>query len=289
MSDTPAMPNRSGLARAFSRVSRNRAFFVGLFLFAVIVIVALFAPLIATHDPHVINFAAKLAPPSAAHLLGTDELGRDLFSRVAYGARTSLSIGLAITVLSIVVGTPIGLIAGYYRGRLGWGLMRLMDVFIAFPPLLLPIAITAALGQGLYEAMLALSVSFFPWYARIVYAEAQKVSGLLFVQSARASGFSDLRIILRHVLPNSWIPIIIQASLDFGYTILAAASLSFIGIGAKEPDIEWGLMVALSRAKFLDFWWVALVPGLAIFITVFAVNLLGDGINEMLDPKEDGK
>ena len=289
MSDTPAMPNRSGLALAFSRVSRNRAFFVGLFLFAIIVIAALFAPLIATHDPHEIDFAAKLAPPSAAHLLGTDELGRDLFSRVAYGARTSLSIGLAITVLSIVIGTPIGLIAGYYRGRLGWVLMRLMDVFIAFPPLLLPIAITAALGQGLYEAMLALSVSFFPWYARIVYAEAQKVSGLLFVQSARASGFSDLRIILRHVLPNSWIPIIIQASLDFGYTILAAASLSFIGIGAKEPDIEWGLMVALSRAKFLDFWWVALVPGLAIFITVFAVNLLGDGINEMLDPKEDGK
>jgi peptide/nickel transport system permease protein len=137
--------------------------------------------------------------------------------------------------------------------------------------------------------MIALSVSAFPWYARIVYSEAQRVSGLLYVQSARAAGFSHWRILWKHMLPNSWTPAITQASMDFGYTILAAASLSFIGIGAKEPDIEWGLMVAVSRTKFLDYWWVAIVPGMAIFVTVFALNLIGDGVRDLLDPKEDGK
>ncbi|MCW3783634.1 ABC transporter permease [Defluviimonas salinarum] len=288
MSEAAVLP-KGRFAGAFERVRGNAAFFVGVVVFGLIILVAVFAPLIATHDPLKIDFTAKLAAPSTAHLFGTDELGRDIFSRVVYGARTSLTIGLIVTVLSALIGTPFGLVAGYFGGRIEWAIMRMMDVFIAFPPLLLPIAITAAVGQGLYEAMLALTVSFFPWYARIVHGEAKRISGQLFVKSARAQGFSNLRIMFRHVLPNAWIPAIIQASMDFGYTILAAASLSFIGIGAKEPDLEWGLMVALSRSKFLDYWWVALVPGLAIFLTVFAVNLIGDGVNDMLDPKGDSK
>jgi peptide/nickel transport system permease protein len=280
-------PRRS---RVFwNRIAGNTAFFIGAGLFAIILVAAVFAPWIAPYDPLAIDFAAKLVPPSPAHPFGTDELGRDLLSRVIYGARTSLMIGLVVTLLAALVGAPIGLVAGYAGGKIGFWLMRFTDVFIAFPPLLLPIAITAALGQGLWEAMIALSVSAFPWYARIVYSEAQRVSGLLYVQSARAAGFSHWRILWKHMLPNSWTPAITQASMDFGYTILAAASLSFIGIGAKEPDIEWGLMVAVSRTKFLDYWWVAIVPGMAIFVTVFALNLIGDGVRDLLDPKEDGK
>jgi len=277
----------SRLRNATLRVRGNSAFFVGLVIFSLVLLAGIFASVIATHDPLAINFGAKLKPPSAEHWFGTDELGRDLYSRIVYGARTSLTIGLIVTLLSIAIGTPFGLIAGYFGGRVEWAVMRLMDVFIAFPPLLLPIAITAALGQGLYEAMLALSVSFFPWYARIVHSEAKRATGQLYVQSARSLGMSDLRIIVRHVLPNSISPTVIQGSLDFGYAILAAASLSFIGIGAQEPDVEWGLMVALSRAKFLDFWWVAMVPGLAIFATVLSINLIGDGINDLLNPKGD--
>ena len=271
------------------RVAGNKTFFVGLVLFTIILIAAIFAPLLATHDPLAIDFEAKLVPPSADHFFGTDELGRDLYSRILYGARTSLMIGLMVTVLAVLIGAPIGLIAGYAGGRAGFWLMRFTDVFIAFPPLLLPIAITAALGQGLFEAMIALSISAFPWYARIVYSESQRVSQSLYVKSAKASGFGHGRILFKHMLPNCWTPAITQASMDFGYTILAAASLSFIGIGAKEPDIEWGLMVATSRTKFLDYWWVAMMPGFAILITVFALNLLGDGVRDLLDPKGESK
>ncbi len=286
---TDAVHPQSRMRTAFLRVRGNTAFFIGCALMAVIVLAGIFAPWIATHDPTEINFGSKLVPPSLEHWFGTDDLGRDLFSRVVYGARTSITIGLVVTALSIAIGTPFGLIAGYFGGRVEWAVMRLMDVFIAFPPLLLPIAITAALGQGLYEAMLALSISFFPWYARIVHSEAKRATGQLYVQSAKSLGMSDARIILKHVLPNSMSPTVIQGSLDFGYAILAAASLSFIGIGAQEPAIEWGLMVSQGRVKFLDFWWVAMVPGMAIFVTVFAINLIGDGLNDLLNPKGDRK
>ncbi len=286
---TDVVQPQSRMHTAFLRVRGNTAFFIGCILMAVIVFAGILAPWIATHDPTEINFGAKLVPPSWEHWFGTDDLGRDLFSRVVYGARTSITIGLIVTALSIAIGTPFGLIAGYFGGRVEWAVMRLMDVFIAFPPLLLPIAITAALGQGLYEAMLALSISFFPWYARIVHAEAKRATRQLYVQSAKSLGMSDGRIIIKHVLPNSMSPTVIQGSLDFGYAILAAASLSFIGIGAQEPAIEWGLMVSQGRVKFLDFWWVAMVPGLAIFVTVFSINLIGDGLNDLLNPKGDRK
>ncbi len=287
MADVFQSPSRA--RTAYLRVRGNTAFFIGCILIAIVLLAGIFAPWVATHDPTEINFGAKLVPPSWDHWFGTDDLGRDLFSRVVYGARTSITIGLIVTALSIAIGTPFGLIAGYFGGRVEWGIMRLMDVFIAFPPLLLPIAITAALGQGLYEAMLALSVSFFPWYARIVHAEAKRATNQLYVQSAKSLGMSNGRIIVKHVLPNSMSPTVIQGSLDFGYAILAAASLSFIGIGAQEPAIEWGLMVSQGRVKFLDFWWVAMVPGLAIFVTVFAINLIGDGLNDLLNPKGDRK
>ena len=267
-------------------VARNKLFVLGAAIFLVVVMCAIFAPYVAPYDPSAINFKHKLWAPSVEHLMGTDALGRDIFSRIVYGARTSLVIGITVLAISMVIGIPIGLVSGYFGGKVDTVLMRVSDVFLAFPPLLLPIAITAALGAGLFNAMLAIAISWFPWYARIMRGSVMAIRKELYIDSARAIGVSHVRIMLRHALPNAWTPSIVQASMDFGYTILAAASLSFIGIGAKPPTIEWGLMVALSRSKFLDFWWTAAWPGLAIFVTVLAVNLVGDGVRDMLDPKQ---
>ncbi|WP_169544048.1 ABC transporter permease [Sneathiella aquimaris] len=280
-------PRSAIFARFHVIMGRNVLFLAGSVTFLVILVAAVFAPVIATHDPSHINFADKLVAPGMAHWFGTDELGRDLFSRILYGARVSLLVGIVVTGLAVLIGVPVGLAAGYLGGRAGYLIMRVSDVFIAFPPLLLPIAITAALGQGLFEAMIALAISWFPWYARIVEAAVLSIRQENYVRSARAFGFSHLRIMVKHILPNCWTPVIVQASMDFGYTILAAASLSFIGIGAKPPMIEWGLMVAMSRGKFLDYWWTAGIPGLAIVLTVLSVNLIGDGVRDLLDPKEN--
>ncbi len=280
---TVSEPSLALVVRHF--VASHVLFVAGAVVFTAIVICALFAPWVATHDPIAIVFADKLEPPSLDHLMGTDSLGRDIFSRVMYGARTSLMIGVVVTGLAILIGLPIGLLSGYFGGRVDTVLMRFSDVFLAFPPLLLPIAITAALGSGLINAMFALAVSWFPWYARIMRGSVIRVKNELYINAARAMGVSHTRTMIRHVVPNALTPVVVQGSMDFGYTILAAASLSFIGIGAQPPRLEWGLMAALSRSKFLDFWWTVTFPGLAIFVTVLAVNLLGDGIRDMLDPK----
>jgi len=277
------VPTRIDRGKYF--IANNVLFVFGLALFLLIVFLAIFAPLLAPYDPAKINFPDKLVSPGWAHLMGTDELGRDIFSRVIYGARTSLVIGITVLAFSMVIGVPIGLVSGYFGGRIDTILMRISDVFLAFPPLLLPIAITAALGAGLFNAMMALAISWFPWYARIMRSSVIAIRKELYIDAARAMGVGHFRIMIRHALPNASTPVIVQASMDFGYTILAAASLSFIGIGAKPPAIEWGLMVALSRSKFLDFWWTAAFPGFAIFITVLAVNLIGDGVRDFLDPK----
>ena len=273
------------LVRALHFARMNVLFVVGSTLFLLIVLAAIFAPLIAPYDPVAINFADKLSPPTWQHLMGANELGQDVFSQVLFGARTSLMVGVVVISLAIAIGVPIGLLAGYFGGRLDTALMRVSDVFLAFPPLLLPIAITAALGTGLFNAMAALAVSWFPWYSRIVRGAVMRVKSELYISAARAMGVSNVRIMLRHALPNSLTPIIVQGSMDFGYAILAAASLSFIGIGAQPPTPEWGLMAALSRDRFLDNWWTVAFPGLAIFVTVLAVNLVGDGVRDTLDPK----
>jgi len=273
------------LVRALHFARMNVLFVVGSTLFLLIVLAAIFAPLIAPYDPVAINFADKLSPPTWQHLMGANELGQDVFSQVLFGARTSLMVGVVVISLAIAIGVPIGLLSGYFGGRLDTALMRVSDVFLAFPPLLLPIAITAALGTGLFNAMAALAVSWFPRYSRIVRGAVMRVKSELYISAARAMGVSNVRIMLRHALPNSLTPIIVQGSMDFGYAILAAASLSFIGIGAQPPTPEWGLMAALSRDRFLDNWWTVAFPGLAIFVTVLAVNLVGDGVRDTLDPK----
>ena len=280
---SPRFPSRRMRIRHFAR--KHPLFIIGATMLGCIVAAALLAPWLATHDPIRIDFSGKLESPGAEYLLGSDSMGRDLFSRVLYGARTSLLVGTVVTVLAMAIGIPIGLLAGYFGGRLDSVLMRTTDVFLAFPPLLLPMAITAAIGAGLFNAMMALAVSWFPWYARIMRASVMRVKSDLYVSAARAMGVRHARIMVRHVVPNALTPVVVQGSLDFGYVILAAASLSFIGIGAQPPDIEWGLMVAAERAKFLNFWWTVTIPGLAIFVTVLAVNLVGDGIRDILDPR----
>lgn len=266
-------------------LSGHQLFVAGATVFGSIIILAVLAPYIAPYDPVAIDFSVKLAAPGPDHWMGNDELGRDIFSRVLHGARTSLMVGLMVTVMAIALGLPIGLLAGYFGGRLDTALMRLSDVFLAFPPLLLPIAITAAIGVGLDNAMIALAVSWFPWYARIMRGAVMRVKSEPYVMAARAMGVGHARVMLRHALPNCMTPVVVQGSLDFGYTILAAASLSFIGIGAQPPEIEWGLMAAASRTNFLEFWWTVTFPGLAIFVTVLSINLVGDGIRDILDPR----
>jgi len=270
-------------------VKHNRLFVVGFAIAVAFALIALLSPWISPHDPNSIDLSAKLDAPSLVHPFGTDVLGRDVFSRVLHGARTSLITGLLVVSMALLIGLPIGLIAGYYGGKIDTFLMRVADVFLAFPPLLLPIAITAALGPGLYNALMALAVSWFPWYARILRASVIAVKEELFVKSSQAMGMHPLRIMIKHVLPNSTTPVVVQASMDFGYTILAAASLSFIGIGARPPTIEWGLMISSSRSIFLEYWWTAFFPGLAIFVLVWGVNLLGDGIRDLLDPRYKDK
>jgi len=286
LTPTVAPERRITFAMRAGHFAKGNVLFVfGGCLFVAIVLGAIFAPLIAPYDPTAMNFLDKLQGPSLNHLMGTNDLGQDIFSQVLFGARTSLMVGVVVVSLAIMIGVPIGLLAGFFGGRLDTVLMRISDVFLAFPPLLLPIAITAALGTGLFNAMVALAVSWFPWYSRIVRGAVMRVNSELYISAARAMGVSNPRIMLRHALPNSMTPIIVQGSMDFGYSILAAASLSFIGIGAQPPTPEWGLMAAMSRTRFIDNWWTVTFPGLAIFITVLAMNLVGDGVRDILDPK----
>ena len=274
------------MVRATAFASDNKLFVFGMVMFAVIVLAALFANTVAPYEPTKMAFSDKLNPPSLDHLFGTDNFGRDIFSRVVHGARTSLMVGAFVTGIAILIGMPLGLLAGYYGGRVDTILMRFSDVFLAFPPLLLPIAITAALGPGLTNAMIALAVSWFPWYARIMRGAVMRVREELYIDAARAMGVGPFKIMLRHVTPNALTPVIVQGSMDYGFTILAAASLSFIGLGARPPDIEWGLMAATARTQFLDHWWTALFSSLAIFVTVLAVNLIGDGLRDVIDPQQ---
>jgi peptide/nickel transport system permease protein len=251
---------------------------------ATIILMAVFAPLVTPYAAGDIDLSRRLQAPSLAHWFGTDALGQDVFTQVVYGARLSLLSGVSAVFIAVAIGAPIGFIAAYYGGWLDSVLMRTSDLFIAFPPLLLPIAITAALGPGLVNAMIAVGLSWFPWYARLTRASALSTGTQLYVKSAQCAGLSGAAVMTRHILPNSVSPLLVQASMDFGYAILAAASLSFIGAGAQPPAIEWGLMISQSRVFVLDYLWVVLFPGLAIFVTVLAVNVFSDGVRDVLDP-----
>ncbi len=269
-------------------LKRNRltklAFYgvIALFLIAIIVPIALPSDIHVDQDT---NPSEKLLSPSFEHPFGTDELGRDVFKRVLLGTRISLNTALIAVGIALLIGVPLGAIAGYFGGFLDEFIMRITDVFLGFPPLLLAIAIAAFLGPNLQNAMLAIAIAWWPWYTRIVRGQAVSIKERQFVKAANAIGTPSMKIVFKHVLPNCVAPLIVQASMDIGGVILTIASLSFLGLGAQSPTPEWGLMVSTSRNYFLNAWWYSIFPGLAIFFTVLVFNLLGDGLREILDPK----
>lgn len=258
---------------------------LGLFLVTVLIFLAIFAPVIAPSDPLEVNLTQKLLPPSADHWFGTDEVGRDIFSRIIFGTRISLKIGLLVVLISFPIGTVLGAIAGYVGGIVDQVIMRITDIFLSFPGIILAMSIAAALGPSIENVLLALAITWWPWYTRIVRSSVLSIKNAEFVESARALGANPFRILFREILPNSIAPASIQASLDLGFVILAAAGLSFIGLGAQAPSPEWGAMLSSSREILRDAWWAATFPGLAILFTVLGFNLLGDGLRDILDPK----
>ena len=261
---------------------------VGLVLVAILAFTALFAPLLAPADPLKQVLSSRLKPPSAEHWMGTDQLGRDVLSRMIYGARISLLIGIVVVGLAASVGTIVGLFAGYSSGWLDEGLMRTTDVFFAFPALILAMAISGALGPSLTNAMIAIAIVSWPVYARLVRAQVLSLRELEYVAAARSLGASSQSIMWKHILPNTLSPLLVQASFDMGAAILAAAGLSFIGFGTPPPTPEWGIMVSDGRNYIATHSWLSLFPGLAILLTVAAFNLIGDGLRDALDPRLRG-
>ncbi|MBX6351569.1 MAG: ABC transporter permease [Clostridia bacterium] len=258
-------------------------------LLAAVVLASLGAPVLAPESPTEIHLGDRLLPPfSPGHLLGTDHLGRDMLSRLLYGGRLSLLVGFAAVALAMSLGTLIGLVTGYYGGWADSVLMRAMDVLMAFPAVLLAIAVIAALGPGLLNAMLAVAVVGIPYYTRIVRASALSLRGREFIEAERAAGASDLLILWRHVLPNSLSPLIVAATLDVGWMIMAAAGLSFLGLGAQPPRAEWGVMLSEGRQFMRVDPFESILPGFAIFLVVLCLNILGDGLRDALDPRSEG-
>lgn len=250
-----------------------------------LVVVAIVAPWVAPYDPVSNNLNQLLAPPSSAHWMGTDQAGRDVLSRVLYGTRISLRIGVLAVSAIMAVGVVLGLAASLVGGWVDALIMRVADVFLSFPTLVLALAISTALGGGLENVIIAVAIAGWPWYARLVRSVVLSVRREGYVEASRVSGARWSWIIRRHVVPNSFAPVLVQASQDMGYTILLAASLGFLGIGVKIPTPEWGTMINDGREVFLSQWWVATFPGLAIVVSVLGFNLLGDGLRDILDPR----
>jgi len=276
---------RYGFGYFLHRYARNRLALVGLWVVLGIVVVALFASWVAPSSPIKPDFGNLLRSPSATHPMGTDDLGRDVLSRVIFGARTALLAGVLSVGIAVLAGLPLGLLSGYYGGRLDDLLMRLTDAMLSFPFLVLALALAAVLGAGLDKALLAIGIVFTPRFIRLARAQVLGEREQNYVEAARAMGVGDGRIIWRHILPNSISPIVVQASLDMAGAITAEATLSFLGLGTQPPTPSWGSMLNIAQAYLGTAPWMAVWPGLAIFITVLALNLLGDGLREALDPR----
>ena len=247
-----------------------------------VIILAFFGEKLAPYDPLAVNIPAKLKPPSLAHLMGTDDMGRDLLSRIMAGARLSAETVAVIMSSCVLIGILIGTPSGYFGGALDEALMRITEIFLAFPPLILALAIVAALGPSLVNAMLAISAVWWPWYARMVRGQVLSVKKEQYVEAARSIGASDLRIMFRHILPNCLLPVLVQASMDMGSALVTTAGLSFIGLGAQAPTPEWGALIGVGRRYLLSAWWLSTFPGLAIFITILGLNTLSDTLQDIL-------
>ena len=268
---------------------RQPAIAVGVVVMLVFLLAALLAPLIAPYDPQGQNILDGLKPPMAAHLFGTDKLGRDIFSRILYGARISLFVGVAVVLASGAVGTLLGVVAGYLGGWADEALMRITDIFFAFPALILAMAIAGALGPSLPNALVAISAVTWPVYARLLRGQVLALKEREFVLAARTVGVPEWQIIIRHLLPNMLAPLLVQGSFDMGGAITAVAGLSFIGFGAQPPTPEWGVMISEARSYMATAWWMGTFPALAIMLVVGSFNLLGDGLRDLLDPRLRGR
>jgi peptide/nickel transport system permease protein len=265
---------------------RNRLMVLGTSIILGLLLVAALAPLLATHNPYEQILNDRLLAPSAKYWFGTDSLGRDIYSRVVYGARVTLTIALLVAAISTPLGMLMGIVAGYLGGLADEILMRLADVFLAFPRLILAIAFAAALGPGVENAIVAIAIAHWPSYARLARAETLNVKNNDYIQAMRVLGAGKARIMAGHILPLTLSSIIVRTSLDMGTIILTAAGLGFLGLGAQPPMPEWGLMVSDGRQFLVDQWWVSTLPGLAILVVVMGFNLLGDGIRDVLDPRQ---
>jgi len=268
----------------FKKLTKNKGAIIGSLILLFFIITSLFAPLFSSFPVNEMNFDDKLLGPSASHWLGTDEFGRDIWTRILYGGRVSLLMGLVAVVISGTIGVILGVIAGYYR-RLDIYIMQFIDVLMVFPSLLMAIAIVAILGASLVNAMIAVAISAVPSFVRVVRGAVLSIREMEYVEAARALGLSNGKIIFKHILPNVMSPIIVLATLEFGGAILSAAALSFLGLGAQPPNPEWGALVYVGKSFLSQAWWMTLFPGLAIMLVVLGFNLLGDGLRDALDSK----
>lgn len=268
-------------------LAKNKMAMLGLVILIILVVLALFADVIADYETVVIkqNLSNRLVPPNSENWLGTDEFGRDIFARLIHGARVSLKVGILAVGLSIIIGGTLGAIAGFYGGYIDNVIMRIMDIFLAVPSILLAIAIVSALGPSIINLMIAISISSVPRYARIVRASVLSIRDQEFIEAAKAIGASNARIIFKHIIPNSLAPVIVQGTLGVASAILSTAGLSFIGLGIQPPDPEWGSMLSGGRQYLRYAWWVTTFPGVAIMITILSLNLLGDGLRDALDTR----
>jgi peptide/nickel transport system permease protein len=263
----------------------NELTYAGSFLLVLIVLAAALAPLLTTYDPEKLSLTQRLRSPGPDHLFGTDEFGRDLFSRVLFGARISLEVAATVIFIATVIGVTLGATSAYRGGRLDEVVMRVADVFMAFPDLVLAMALSAALGASLTSAVIAVSLVWWPTYARLIRGQVLSLKQQPFIEAARCVGASEARILARHVVPNTLSPLVVRITTDVGYAILYTASLGFIGLGAQEPTPEWGRMVATGRFYLLDQWWYPTLPGVAIFLSVLGFTWMGDGLRDALDPR----
>lgn len=290
LSDEPASRRQarlSSLYKGWLTFRSNTLAMLGLIVLVLLILAAIFAPLLATHDPFAQDLANRLlAPGEQGHIFGTDSLGRDIYTRILYGARISIYIVLLVAMVAPVVGLIVGTVAGYAGGWIDVVLMRITDIFLAFPRLILALAFVAALGAGIENAVLAISLTAWPPYARIARAETLTIRNSDFIHAIRLQGAGPVRIVTKHIWPLCISSLIIRVTLDMAGIILTAAGLGFLGLGAQPPSPEWGAMISEGRKYILDHWWVATIPGIAIFTISLAFNLLGDGLRDVLDPKE---
>jgi peptide/nickel transport system permease protein len=279
------MKSEAGFLDIWRRLRKNPLAMFGLFIVVLLIFFAITADVIAPYKYYEQNLMNSFQSPSKEHLFGTDEFGRDILSRIIHGSRISLQVGLIAVGISVIFGGFFGAVAGYYGGRIDNLIMRGMDILLSIPSILLAIAIAASLGPGLYNMMVAVGISTTPQYARIIRGSVLSLRGQEFVEAAKAVGSSDTRIIMKHILPNCLAPIIVQSTLGVASAILTAAGLSFIGLGIQPPTPEWGAMLSGGREYIRDYAYMTIFPGLAIMITILALNFLGDGLRDVLDPK----